>query len=81
VAYDFEPPASFEPWPDRTPRECTFLLLDLGVSFANPWWVRRRKPDGTVVDRADEGRDTWYVDSSSSNKTEAHSYFAACRSM
>ena len=62
VAYDFELPASFAPWPGRTLRERTFVLLDLGTSFANPCWVRQRKPDGTVVDRADEGRDTWYVD-------------------
>jgi hypothetical protein len=37
-------------------------LLDLGVSFANPCWVRHTNPDGIVVDRAAEGSDTWYVD-------------------
>jgi Protein of unknown function (DUF402) len=62
VAYDFELPPSFEPWPGRTLLERTFVLLDLGVSFANPCWVRHTNPDGTVVDRASEGRDTWYVD-------------------
>jgi Protein of unknown function (DUF402) len=62
VAYEFELPASFEPWPGRTRRERTFVLLDLGVSFANPCWARPVRPDGTVVDRALEGRDTWYVD-------------------
>jgi hypothetical protein len=62
VAYDFELPASFEPWPGRTRRERTFVLLDLGVSFANPCWVRHTRPDGIVVDRGAEGRDTWYVD-------------------
>jgi len=62
VAYDFVLPPSFEPWPGRTPRERTFVLLDLGVSFANPCWARHISPDGVVVDRAAEGRDTWYVD-------------------
>ena len=62
VAYEFELPSSFEPWPGRTLLERTFVLLDLGVSFANPCWVRHVKPDGTVVDRGPEGRDTWYVD-------------------
>jgi hypothetical protein len=62
VAYDFELPASFEPWPGRTRRERTFVLLDLGVSFANPCWARHTTPDGTIVDRVAEGADTWYVD-------------------
>src|SRR5260370_5526540 len=62
VAYEFELPDSFEPWPGRTLLERTFVLLDLGVSFANPCWARHVKPDGTVVDRGPEGSDTWYVD-------------------
>ena len=62
VAYEFELPDSFEPWPGRTLLERTFVLLDLGVSFANPCWVRDAKPDGAVVDRRAEGNDTWYVD-------------------
>jgi hypothetical protein len=62
VAYDFELPRSFEPWPERTLRERTFVMLELGVSFANPCWVRHRRDDGVVVDRSLEGRDTWYVD-------------------
>ena len=62
VAYEFELPAEFEPWPGRTRLERTFVLLDLGVSFANPCWVRRMMPDGSVVDRRREGNDTWYVD-------------------
>ncbi len=62
VAYEFELPDSFEPWPGRTLLERTFVLLDLGVSFANPCWVRHAKPDGGVVDRQAEGSDTWYVD-------------------
>jgi hypothetical protein len=62
LAYEFELPDSFEPWPGRTLLERTFVLLDLGVSFANPCWARHVKPDGSVVDRAAEGSDTWYVD-------------------
>jgi Protein of unknown function (DUF402) len=62
VAYEFELPDSFEPWPGRTLLERTFVLLDLGVSFANPCWVRHAKPDGAVDDRQAEGNDTWYVD-------------------
>src|SRR5215469_8680493 len=62
VAYDFELPPSFEPWPGRTLRERTFVLLDLGVSFANPCLARHINPDGVVVDRTAEGRDTWYID-------------------
>ena len=62
VAYEFELPDSFKPWPGRTLVERTFVLLELGVSFANPCWARHTKPDGTVVDRGAEGRGTWYVD-------------------
>jgi hypothetical protein len=62
LVYEFELPASFEPWPGRTLIERTFVLLDLGVSFANPCWARHLRPDGTVVNRDAEGRDTWYVD-------------------
>src|SRR5689334_22935141 len=36
VAYEFELPERFEPWPGRTRLERTFVLLDVGVSFANP---------------------------------------------
>jgi Protein of unknown function (DUF402) len=62
VVYEFELPDSFEPWPGRTRVERTFVLLDLGVSFANPCWVRHHRPDGSVTDRGLEGPDTWYVD-------------------
>jgi hypothetical protein len=62
VAYEFELPDSYEPWPGRTLLERTFVLLDLGVSFANPCWARQLRPDGTVVDREAEGSATWYVD-------------------
>lgn len=62
LAYEWELPARFEPWPGRTLVERTFVLLDLGVSFANPCWVRGHRPDGTVVEADPRGRDSWYVD-------------------
>jgi hypothetical protein len=62
VAYEFELPERFEPWPGRTRVERTFVLLDVGVSFANPCWVRETRPDGRVVDIDPRGRDSWYVD-------------------
>jgi hypothetical protein len=62
VAYEFELPERFEPWPGRTRLERTFVLLDVGVSFANPCWVRASSPDGTLVEIDPSGRDSWYVD-------------------
>src|SRR5438876_798586 len=55
-------PDRFEPWPGRKLIERTFVLLDVGVSFANPCWVRARNPDGTLVEVDLKGRDSWYVD-------------------
>lgn len=62
VAYEFELPERFEPWPGRTRLERTFVLLDVGVSFANPCWVRAIEPDGSVAEMDPPGRDSWYVD-------------------
>lgn len=62
LAYEWELPARFEPWPGRTLLERTFVLLDLGVSFANPCWSREQRPDGTIVAADPHGRDSWYVD-------------------
>ena len=62
VAYEFELPARFEPWPGRTRLERTFVLLDVGVSFANPCWVRAGNPDGSVFEVDPKGADSWYVD-------------------
>ena len=62
VAYEFELPESFEPWPDRSRLERTFVLLDVGVSFANPCWKRWRRPDGSIGTSEPEGPDSWYVD-------------------
>lgn len=62
IAYEFELPERYEPWPGRTRLERTFVLLDVGVSFANPCWIRQTKPDGSVVEADPRGRDSWYVD-------------------
>lgn len=62
VAYEFELPERFEPWPGRTRLERTFVLLDVGVSFSNPCWVRARNHDGSVTETDPQGRDSWYVD-------------------
>lgn len=62
VAYEFELPERFEPWPGRTRLERTFVLLDVGVSFANPCWRRATEPGGSAVEMDPRGRDSWYVD-------------------
>lgn len=62
VAYEWELPARFEPWPGRTLVERTFVLLDLGVSFANPCWMREHRADGSILEADPWGRDSWYVD-------------------
>lgn len=62
VAYEFELPERYEPWPGRTRLERTFVLLDVGVSFANPCWMRETKPDGAVFEVDPHGRNSWYVD-------------------
>ena len=60
VAYEFELPESFEPWPGRSRLERTFVLLDVGVSLADVCWGRHYRPDGQVVEGDVSG--TWYVD-------------------
>ena len=62
IAYEYQLPTSFEPWPGRSRIERTFVLLDLGVSFANPCWRRWHKPDGTIGTTEANGRDSWYAD-------------------
>ena len=62
VAYEWELPRRFEPWPGRTRLERTFVLLDLGVSFSNPCWAHETKADGSVVEADPLGSDSWYVD-------------------
>ena len=38
------------------------VAVDVGVSFANPCWVRRQEADGSFVELDPQGRDSWYVD-------------------
>jgi hypothetical protein len=57
LAYEFELPARFVPWPGGTLLERVFVLLDLGVSMSIPSWRSRRG-----VNRDEIGPDTWYVD-------------------
>ncbi|MGW6932143.1 DUF402 domain-containing protein [Lentzea sp. NPDC054927] len=57
LAYEFQLPDRFEPWPGGTLLERVFVLLDLGVSMSVPAWQRARR-----TDRSDAGPTTWYVD-------------------
>lgn len=57
LAYEFQLPDRFDPWPGGTLLERVFVLLDLGVSMSIPAW---RSTRGT--DRAQTGPTTWYVD-------------------
>ncbi|HEY4024737.1 MAG TPA: DUF402 domain-containing protein [Pseudonocardiaceae bacterium] len=57
VAYEFELPAKFVPWPGKTRLERVFILLDLGVSMSQPVWH-----SATHVNRENAGPDSWYVD-------------------
>jgi hypothetical protein len=50
VAYEWALPERFVPAPGRASVERTFVLLDVGVSFANPIWFTGQEAD------------TWYVD-------------------
>ncbi|HEY0448393.1 DUF402 domain-containing protein [Actinophytocola sp.] len=65
LAYEFQLPDRFVPWPGRTLLERVFVLLDLGVSMARPCWRRMRTPDGGEIAGIDADRgepSTWYVD-------------------
>ena len=64
LAYEFQLPDRFVPWPGRSRLERVFVLLDLGVSMARPCWRRMRTPDGEVdgIDAALDEPKTWYVD-------------------
>lgn len=62
VAYEFELPEQFVPWPGRTRLERTFVLLDLGVSMSNPCWRRAINSGGDTTDIPDTEEHSWYVD-------------------
>lgn len=57
LAYEFQLPDRFVPWPGGTLLERVFVLLDLGVSMSVPVWQRTEH-----VDRSAAGPATWYVD-------------------
>jgi hypothetical protein len=57
LAYEFELPSRFRPWPGRSLLERVFVLLDLGVSMSVPAWRSNAR-----ADREEIGPDTWYVD-------------------
>jgi len=65
LAYEFALPPQFVPWPNRTNVERTFVLLDLGISFAQPCWQYLVNPDGSRtpgVDADSNADRSWYVD-------------------
>lgn len=57
LAYEFQLPERFVPWPGRTRLERVFVLLDLGVSMSIPAWR-----SAGATDRTEAGPTTWYVD-------------------
>lgn len=64
LAYEFQLPDRFIPWPGRSRLERVFVLLDLGVSMARPCWRRMRTDDGEIdgMDADLQAPSTWYVD-------------------
>jgi hypothetical protein len=62
IMYEFELPEWIEPWPGLSRLERTFVLLDLGVSMANPCWQRAEFPEGNVAENPVTERHSWYVD-------------------
>jgi hypothetical protein len=64
LAYEFQLPDRFIPWPGRSRLERVFVLLDLGVSMARPCWRRMRTPGGDVagMDAGFAEPASWYVD-------------------
>lgn len=65
MAYEFQLPDRFVPWPGRSRLQRVYVLLDLGVSMSAPCWQWMRLDDGTLVAGVDADRAapcTWYVD-------------------
>jgi hypothetical protein len=65
VAYEFELPEEFVPWPGRSRLQRIFVLLDVGVSLSRPGWREVLLGNGATGLGIDAGRDdpqTWYVD-------------------
>jgi hypothetical protein len=65
LAYEFELPEQFVPWPGRTRIERVYVLLDLGIGLSQPVWREVALGDGNTGLGIDAGLDdpqTWYVD-------------------
>jgi hypothetical protein len=61
LAYEFELPAGFTPWPGRTRLDRVFVLLDLGIQMCNPCWETVTTQDGREGNGLSTA-DSWYVD-------------------
>jgi hypothetical protein len=61
LAYEFELPAEFLPWPGRTNLQRVFVLLDLGVSLSRPVWREVTLANGDTGLGLDDP-DSWFVD-------------------
>src|SRR5213595_2456928 len=65
LVYEWRLPDAFAPWPGRSRLERAFVLLDIGVSLADPLWIDAALPDGRRVDGPGKvfgDPHTWYVD-------------------
>jgi hypothetical protein len=73
LAYEWELPKHFVPWPGRTQIERTYVLLDLGISMCNPLWREAHMADGRIVAGVGAAHDephTWYIDLSTVTAVE-----------
>lgn len=65
VAYEFQLPVRFVPWTTTTRLQRTFVLLELGVSFAVPCWHHLdgdEEPLPAGMDPDGDAPSSWYVD-------------------
>lgn len=65
LAYEFQLPVRFVPWPGRSLLERVFVLLDVGVSMSLPSWRQMVTDAHDVVlgiDAHQQEPTTWYVD-------------------
>lgn len=65
LAYEFELPARFIPWPTTSRLQRTYVLLELGVSMSVPCWHHTSGPEGDIAAEMDPdgaAPSSWYVD-------------------
>lgn len=65
LAYEFELPTRFVPWPTTSRLQRTYVLLDLGVSMSVPCWHHMTGLEGAIpagLDPDGDAPSTWYVD-------------------